>query len=102
MDGSITQGTTLGLVDGFVFTFLPIVAIVLLLRWRRTWKTIVAAILIGVLLAFPRPTTMLNVIRFGSASRTPMRIAATIVFHVRRQRSRRTIATIGRNVNTNP
>ena len=40
VDGSITQGTTLGLVYGFVFTFLPIVAIVLILRWRRTWKTI--------------------------------------------------------------
>ena len=32
VDGSITQGTMLGLVYGFVFTFLPIIAIVLILR----------------------------------------------------------------------
>ena len=43
VDGSITQGTALGLVYGFVFTLLPIVAIVLILRWRRTWKTILVA-----------------------------------------------------------
>ncbi len=41
VDGSITQGTLLGLVYGFVFTFVPIVAVVLILRWRRTWKTVV-------------------------------------------------------------
>jgi hypothetical protein len=41
VDGSITQGTTLGLVYGFVFTFLPNMGLVILLRWRRTWKAIV-------------------------------------------------------------
>ena len=68
VDGSITQGTTLGLVYGFVFTFLPIVAIVLLLRWRRTWKTIVAAILIGVLLALPNLMTLSIVVGRGNAA----------------------------------
>ena len=68
VDGSITQGTTLGLVYGFVFTFLPIVAIVLLLRWRRTWKTIVVAILIGVLLALPNLMTLSIVVGRGNAA----------------------------------
>jgi hypothetical protein len=68
VDGSITQGTTVGLVYGFVFTFLPIVAIVLILRWRRTWKTIVAAILIGVLLALPNLMTLSIVVGRGNAA----------------------------------
>ena len=51
VDGSITQGTLLGLVYGFVFTFLPIIAFVLIIRWRRTWKTVVVALVVGVLLA---------------------------------------------------
>ncbi len=68
VDGSITQGTTLGLVYGFVFTLLPIVAIVLILRWRRTWKTIVAAILIGVLLALPNLMTLSIVVGRGNAA----------------------------------
>src|SRR4029079_16982926 len=63
-----TQGTTLGLVYGFVFTLLPIVAIVLILRWRRTWKTIVAAILIGVLLALPNLMTLSIVVGRGNAA----------------------------------
>ncbi len=68
VDGSITQGTTLGLVYGFVFTLLPIVAIVLILRWRRTWKTVVAAILIGVLLALPNLMTLSIVVGRGNAA----------------------------------
>ena len=68
VDGSITQGTTLGLVYGFVFTFLPIVAIVLILRWRRTWKTILAAVLIGVLLALPNLMTLSIVVGRGNAA----------------------------------
>jgi len=68
VDGSITQGTTLGLVYGFVFTFLPIVAIVLILRWRRTWKTILAAALIGVVLALPNLMTLSIVVGRGNAA----------------------------------
>jgi glucan phosphoethanolaminetransferase (alkaline phosphatase superfamily) len=68
VDGSITQGTTLGLVYGFVFTFLPIVAIVLILRWRRTWKTILAAVLIGVVLALPNLMTLSIVVGRGNAA----------------------------------
>jgi len=68
VDGSITQGTTLGLVYGFVFTFLPIAAIVLILRWRRTWKTILAAVLIGVVLALPNLMTLSIVVGRGNAA----------------------------------
>jgi len=39
VDGSITQGTLLGLFYGFVFTLVPIALVILILRWRRTWKT---------------------------------------------------------------
>ena len=68
VDGSITQGTTLGLVYGFVFTLLPIVAIVLILRWRRTWKTILAAVLIAVVLALPNLMTLSIVVGRGNAA----------------------------------
>ena len=44
VDGSITQGTLLGLFYGFVFTLVPIAVVVLILRWRRTWRTVVLAL----------------------------------------------------------
>ena len=74
VDGSITQGTTLGIVYGFVFTFLPIVAIVLILRWRRTWKTIAAALAIGILLALPNLMTLSIVVGSGSAAHAGDRV----------------------------
>ena len=74
VDGSITQGTTLGLVYGFVFTFLPIIAIVLILRWRRTWKTIAAALAIGILLALPNLMTLSIVVGSGSAAHAGDRV----------------------------
>ena len=74
VDGSIAQGTTLGLVYGFVFTFLPIIAIVLILRWRRTWKTIVAALAIGILLALPNLMTLSIVVGSGNAAHAGDRV----------------------------
>jgi hypothetical protein len=68
VDGSIAQGTTLGLLYGFVFTLLPIAAIVLILRWRRTWKTILVALAIGVLLALPNLMTLSIVLGRGNAA----------------------------------
>jgi hypothetical protein len=68
VDGSITQGTTLGLVYGFVFTFLPILAIVLILRWRRTWKTLLVALALGLLLALPNLMTLSIVLGTGNAA----------------------------------
>ncbi len=74
VDGSITQGTALGLVYGFVFTFLPIIAIVLILRWRRTWKTIAAALAIGILLALPNLMTLSIVVGSGNAAHAGDRV----------------------------
>jgi len=74
VDGSITQGTTLGIVYGFVFTFLPIVAIVLILRWRRTWKTIAAALAIGIVFALPNLMTLSIVVGRGNAAHAGDRI----------------------------
>jgi len=74
VDGSITQGTTLGLVYGFVFTFLPIIAIVLILRWRRTWKTIAAALAIGILIALPNLMTLSIVVGSGNAAHAGDRV----------------------------
>ncbi len=74
VDGSITQGTTLGIVYGFVFTFLPILAIVLILRWRRTWKTIAAALAIGIVVALPNLMTLSIVVGRGSAAHAGDRI----------------------------
>lgn len=68
VDGSITQGTTLGLVYGFVFTLLPIAAIVLILRWRRTWRTVLVALAIGILLALPNLMTLSIVLGTGNAA----------------------------------
>jgi hypothetical protein len=68
VDGSITQGTVLGLVYGFVFTLLPIVAILLILRWRRTWKTILVALALGIFLALPNLMTLSIVLGTGNAA----------------------------------
>ena len=68
VDGSITQGTLLGLFYGFVFTLVPIALMVLLLRWRRTWKTIVAALVIGIVFALPNLMTLSIVIGRGNAA----------------------------------
>jgi hypothetical protein len=74
VEGSLTQGTILGLAYGFVFTFLPIVAIVLLLRWRTTWKTIAVAVVLGVFLALPNLMTLSIVVGQGNAAHAGDRI----------------------------
>lgn len=74
VDGSIAQGTTLGIVYGFVFTFLPIVAVILILRWRRSWKAITAALAIGIVLALPNLMTLSIVLGRGNAAHAGDRI----------------------------
>lgn len=74
VDGSITQGTALGLVYGFAFTFLPVLAIVLLLRWRTTWKTVAVALVLGVVLALPNLMTLSIVLGTGDAAHAGERI----------------------------
>jgi hypothetical protein len=68
VDGSITQGTLLGLFYGFVFTLVPIALVILLLRWRRTSKTIVAALVVGIVFALPNLMTLSIVLGRGNAA----------------------------------
>ena len=68
VDGSITQGTLLGLFYGFVFTLVPIALVILILRWRRTWKTIAVALFIGIVFALPNLMTLSIVVGRGNAA----------------------------------
>jgi len=68
VDGSITQGTLLGLFYGFVFTVVPIALVVLILRWRRTWKTVALALVIGIVFALPNLMTLSIVVGRGNAA----------------------------------
>ena len=74
VDGSITQGTLLGLVYGFVFTFLPIIVFVLIVRWRRTWKAVVFALIVALLLAAPNLMTLSIVVGTGNAAHAGDRV----------------------------
>jgi hypothetical protein len=66
--GSITQGTLLGLFYGFVFTLVPIAIVVLLLRWRRTWRWVVFALVVGIVFALPNLMTLSIVVGRGNAA----------------------------------
>jgi hypothetical protein len=68
VDGSITQGTLLGLFYGFVFTLVPIVIVVGILRWRRTWRTIAVALFVGIVFALPNLMTLSIVLGRGNAA----------------------------------
>ena len=68
VDGSITQGTLLGLFYGFVFTLLPIAVLVLILRWRSTWRWVVFAVVLALILALPNLMTLGIVLGRGNAA----------------------------------
>jgi hypothetical protein len=72
--GSITQGTLLGLFYGFVFTFLPIVVLLLVLRWRRTTRTVIVAFVLAVFLALPNLMTLSIVVGRGNAAHAGDRV----------------------------
>jgi hypothetical protein len=74
VDGSITQGTLLGLFYGFVFTLVPIAILVLILRWRRTWRWVVFALALAILVALPNLMTLGIVIGRGNAAHAGDRI----------------------------
>jgi glucan phosphoethanolaminetransferase (alkaline phosphatase superfamily) len=74
VDGSITQGTLLGLFYGFVFTFVPIAIIVLILRWRRSWRWVLFALVVAILVALPNLMTLGIVIGRGNAAHAGDRI----------------------------
>jgi hypothetical protein len=68
VDGSITQGTLLGLFYGFVFTLVPIAIVIGILRWRRTWKTVAVAVFVGIVFALPNLMTLSIVVGRGNAA----------------------------------
>ena len=74
VDGSITQGTLLGLFYGFVFTFVPIAVLLLILRLRRTTRTVVLALVLALLLALPNLMTLGIVIGRGNAAHAGDRV----------------------------
>jgi hypothetical protein len=74
VDGSITQGTLLGLFYGFVFTLLPLAVLVLILRWRTAWRWVVFAIALAVTLALPNLMTLGIVVGRGNAAHAGDRI----------------------------
>ena len=74
VDGSITQGTLLGLFYGFVFTFVPIVVLLLILGWRRTTRTVVVAVVLALVLALPNLMTLGIVLGRGNAAHAGDRV----------------------------
>ena len=74
VNGSITQGTLLGLFYGFVFTLLPIALLVLILRWRTTWRWVVFAVALAAILALPNFMTLGIVVGRGNAAHAGDRI----------------------------
>jgi hypothetical protein len=74
VDGSITQGTLLGLFYGFVFTFFPVLLVVLVLRWRRTPAAVGVAVFLALLLALPNLMTLGIVIGRGNAAHAGDRV----------------------------
>ena len=74
VDGSITQGTLLGLFYGFVFTLVPLAVLVLILRWRSSWRWVVFAVVLAAILALPNLMTLGIVLGRGNAAHAGDRI----------------------------
>ena len=74
VDGSITQGTLLGLFYGFVFTLLPIAVLVMILRWRSTWRWVAFGVALAAILALPNLLTLGIVLGRGNAAHAGDRI----------------------------
>ena len=74
VDGSITQGTLLGLFYGFVFTLLPLAVLVLILRWRSSWRWVLFAVVLAAILALPNLMTLGIVVGRGNAAHAGDRI----------------------------
>lgn len=74
VNGSITQGTLLGLFYGFVFTLVPIAILLLVLRWRRTWRWLLFALVLAIVVALPNLMTLGIVLGRGNAAHAGDRI----------------------------
>jgi hypothetical protein len=68
VDGSIVTGVFVGLFYGFVFTALPLLVLMAVLHWRRTWRAIAVAAVLAVLLAIPNLMTLGIVLGTGNAA----------------------------------
>jgi hypothetical protein len=74
VDGSIVAGTLVGLFYGFVFTFLPLLVLGAVFRWKRTWRALVMAAAFAILLAIPNLLTLGIVLGTGNAAHAGDRI----------------------------
>jgi hypothetical protein len=72
--GSMTQGVLAGLFCGFVFTALPIIVVAVVLRWRRTWRAILVAVVAALILALPNLMTLAIVLGRSNAAHAGERI----------------------------
>ncbi len=74
VQGSITTGTLVGLVYGFVFTLLPLVIVVLAFWFLDSWWWRVAAVAVALLVAMPNLLTLGIVLGTGSGAHAGDRI----------------------------
>lgn len=74
VEGSIVTGTFVGLFYGFVFTALPFLVLAAVLRWRRTVRAIVIALVLAFVLAIPNLMTLGIVLGRGNAAHAGERI----------------------------
>jgi len=74
VQGSITTGTLVGLVYGFVFTLLPLVIVVLAFWLLDSWWWRVAAVAVALLVAMPNLLTLGIVLGTGSGAHAGDRI----------------------------
>lgn len=74
VQGSITTGTLVGLVYGFVFTLLPLVIVVLAFWLLDSWRWRVAAVAVALLVSMPNLLTLGIVLGTGSGAHAGDRI----------------------------
>ena len=74
VDGRLTVGSTLGVVLGFVFTFVPLAVLWAALRWPGGWRRWLACLLVAVVVAAPNLMTLGIVLGTGNASHAGERI----------------------------
>ena len=68
VEGSIWSGSSLGVLYGFFFTFLPLLVIAWAVRKRRSWKAWLAFAALAIVLALPNLFTLGIVLGRGNAA----------------------------------
>ena len=68
VEGSIWSGSSLGVLYGFFFTFLPLLVIAWAIRKRRSWKAWLAFAALAIVLALPNLFTLGIVLGRGNAA----------------------------------